>query len=78
MRAGRSRAVRESARLLRARPGGRVLIGPAPRGAISALCFRVRRNGPPFAASGEAGARFEADGFKSVRTLAERDGACLR
>jgi ubiquinone/menaquinone biosynthesis C-methylase UbiE len=65
-------SIRELARVLR--PGGRVMIiGAAPRGGFGALLSRVQ-SGPPFAASGDAGKALEADGFKSVRTLAEREG----
>jgi ubiquinone/menaquinone biosynthesis C-methylase UbiE len=65
-------AIRELARVLRA--GGRVLvIGTAPRGGFGALLSRAQ-SGPPFAASGDALKSLEADGFRSVRTLAEREG----
>jgi SAM-dependent methyltransferase len=61
--------------LLRAlRPGGRVLvIGAAPRSGLGAWLSRAP-GGPPFAASGDAGQTMQAGGFKSVRTLAEREG----
>jgi ubiquinone/menaquinone biosynthesis C-methylase UbiE len=56
------------------RPGGRVLvIGTAPRSGLGALLSRAP-GGPPFAASGGAGQALQAGGFKSVRTLAEREG----
>jgi SAM-dependent methyltransferase len=65
-------AIRELARALR--PGGRVLmIGAEPRGGFGALLTRAQ-SGPPFVASGDAVAALQADGFKSVRTLAVRDG----
>ena len=65
-------AVRELVRVLR--PGGRVLdIGSAPRGGLGAVLSRTQ-NGPPFVASGEATIALEADGFRAVRTLAEREG----
>ena len=64
--------VSELGRVLR--PGGRALvIGAAPRGALSAWLSR-EPSGPPFAASGDAGQALQAGGFKSVRTLAEREG----
>jgi ubiquinone/menaquinone biosynthesis C-methylase UbiE len=65
-------SIRELVRVVR--PGGRVMIiGTAPRGGFGALLSRAQ-SGPPFAASGDAVKALEADGFRSVRTLAEREG----
>ncbi|MCU1382318.1 MAG: hypothetical protein JWL71_1015 [Acidobacteria bacterium] len=65
-------SIRELIRVLRA--GGRVLVvGAVPRGGLGAVLSRTQ-NGPPFVASGDATKALEADGFKSVRTLAEREG----
>jgi ubiquinone/menaquinone biosynthesis C-methylase UbiE len=69
---GRVAAIRELMRVLRG--GGRVLvIGTVPRGGLGAVLSRTQ-SGPAFVASGDALKALEADGFKSVRTLAEREG----
>jgi ubiquinone/menaquinone biosynthesis C-methylase UbiE len=68
----RVEAIRELVRVLR--PGGRTLVvGAAPRGGLGAVLSRTQ-SGPPFVASGEAATALEADGFTSVRVLAEREG----
>ena len=65
-------AIRELLRVLR--PGGRaIVVGAAPRGGLGALLSRTH-SGPPFAASGDAINALEADGFRSARVLAEREG----
>ena len=64
--------VRELLRV--ARPGGRAMVvGTARRGGFGALLSRAHA-GPSFAASGDATRSLQADGFTSVRTLAEREG----
>jgi ubiquinone/menaquinone biosynthesis C-methylase UbiE len=60
--------IREAKRILR--PGGRVMvIGAAPRGGFGALFTRAQ-SGPTF----DPTPLFSPDEFRSVRTLAERDG----
>src|SRR6266545_3439109 len=66
----RVKVIREIRRVLR--PAGRaLLIGSAPRGGIGAFLSRAPE-GPRFAEAAEHA--LEAQGFKAVHTLAERDG----
>ncbi len=61
-------AIRETVRILR--PRGRVIvIGATPRGGLGAIFTRTP-SGPPF----DPKPWLEADGFKFVRVLAEREG----
>lgn len=60
--------VREAARVLK--PRGRVIvIGAAPRGGLGAIFSRTQ-SGPPF----DPQPSLEADGFRFVRLLGEREG----
>lgn len=64
--------VRELARVVR--PGGRaMMIGQGERQGLAALLSRSQ-GGPSYVASGQANTALEADGFRGVRTLAEREG----
>jgi ubiquinone/menaquinone biosynthesis C-methylase UbiE len=64
----RAATVREAARVLRA--GGRVMvIGSTPRSGLGAMLSRT-----PVAISADPSEALQADGFKTVRVLAERDG----
>lgn len=64
--------IRELARVVR--PGGRaMIIGAGERQGLGALFSRAHA-GRSYVASGEANVALEADGFRGVRTLAEREG----
>jgi ubiquinone/menaquinone biosynthesis C-methylase UbiE len=68
----RGRLVRELFRILR--PGGRVVaLGLLPRRGLAALLQRGSAE-PSMAATGALQELLAADGFRPVRTLAERDG----
>ena len=68
----RAASVRELARILR--PAGRaILVGAAPRAGLARLLTGAPSE-PPFVASDAASQALEAGGFRSVRTLAEREG----
>lgn len=68
----RVRCLQESWRVLR--PGGRcVIVEPAPRGGLGALLGRGTRNAE-YTRSGGAEPALRAEGFRAVRTLAEREG----
>ena len=61
-------AVREALRILK--PGARVMvIGAVPRGGLGAVFTRAQ-SGPPF----DPTPSLEADGFRFVRSLGEREG----
>jgi hypothetical protein len=65
-------SIRELFRVLRS--GGRaIVVGAAPPSGLGAILSRSQGE-PSFARSGDAGRTFEEGGFKSARTLAERDG----
>jgi ubiquinone/menaquinone biosynthesis C-methylase UbiE len=68
----RARTVREISRILR--PGGRiVLVGTSEATGFARLLARPPEK-PSLAMSGEANRALEANGFGTVRTLAEREG----
>jgi ubiquinone/menaquinone biosynthesis C-methylase UbiE len=68
----RAAAIRELARVVR--PGGRAIVIGATRPTGLGKLLGGSAGAESFAASGDANAALQADGFKSVRTLAEREG----
>jgi SAM-dependent methyltransferase len=59
------------------RPGGRCLvIDPAPRGGLGGILSR-RGQDPFYAERGGAPTALQAEGFRAVRTIAEREGLCF-
>lgn len=69
----RAGCVKEAQRVLR--PGGRCLvIDDAPRGLSALLNSRGNAPGRHYVAAGGAVRALEAEGFRAVRTLAEREG----
>jgi ubiquinone/menaquinone biosynthesis C-methylase UbiE len=71
--AQRSATVREAARVLR--PGGRIMvIGSTPRTGLGALLSRALLSRAPATPPFDPTATLQADVFRTVRTLAERDG----
>jgi len=68
----RARSMREIARILR--PGGRIVfVGASQATGVARLLARPPAT-PSLALSGEANRTLEANGFGTVRTLAEREG----
>src|SRR5262245_29743045 len=68
----RATTIRELARIVR--PGGRaMIIGAAPKSGLAAWLSRSPEI-PSLAMTGEATKALTSDGFRGVRTLAERDG----
>ena len=65
-------AIRDLLRVLR--PGCRAIIVGAARRSGVAAWLKGGESAPSFAASGDANTALQTEGFKSVRTLAEREG----